>query len=418
MTSDSLSIPQNTAASARKPEATPRRFPKGLLLFILIAGAAAWFFLAGHGKQSTPAATTGDQVVAVAKAARQDLSQGVTLTAEFLPYQNVSVHAKVAGYVKSISVDIGDHVKAGQTLAVLEIPELNDDVKKAFAELMTAQEEVKRAQANYEDVHLATQRLMEVAKANPKLVAVQDVDTAKSKDDALASALSAAQKRVDESQANVGKMQTLLGYSSITAPFDGVITKRYADTGALVQAGTASETQAMPVVDIAEDHVLRLIFPAPESAVSAVHDGLPVEITVSSLHETFAGKVTRFAGKVDFSTRTMRTEVDIPNPQGKYTPGMYATVKVPLEQRKNVLAVPLQALSAGDNPTVLVLNKENELEEKKVTVGLQTSTMAEISSGLEENEMVVIGSRANLHPGEKVSGKMVDLALNEGGSAQ
>ena len=284
---------------------------------------------AGHHKTATVSddAAVARQTVAVAKAAHaEDFVTRIHHAhrwPSFVPYQSVSIHAKVAGYVKSISVDIGDHVKAGQVIAVLEIPELKDDLKKASAELMTAREEVKRAQANYEDVHLAYQRLTAVAKANPKLVAQQDVDTSRTKDDAMASALSAARNRVSEGEANVGKMQTMLDYASITAPFDGVITKRYADAGALVQAGTASETQTMPVVDIAEDDILRLVFPVPESAVPKVHNGLPVEITINALKQTFPGKVTRFAGKVDVATRTMRTEVDVPNPDGKFTPGMY-----------------------------------------------------------------------------------------------
>lgn len=381
---------------------------------VLVPALVAGLWMTQHHKTAGVSdASSAAQTVAVAKAVREDLSQFTTLTAEFVPYQNVSVHAKVAGYVKSISVDIGDHVKTGQVIAVLEIPELNDDVKKASAELMTAREEVKRADANYEDVHLAYQRLTAVAKANPKLVAQQDVDTARSKDDSLASALSAAQNRVAEGEANVGKMQTMLDYASITAPFDGVITRRYADAGSLVQAGTASETQTMPVVDIAEDDVLRLIFPVPESVVPKIHNELPVEIAVNALKQTFPGKVTRFAGKVDVATRTMRTEVDVPNPDGKFTPGMYATVKVPLEQRQNVIAVPLQALSSGDTPTVMVLNKEGLLEERKVTLGLETSTEAEILSGLQEGEMVVTGSRASLHPGQHATGKLVELPSYE-----
>ena len=381
-----------------------------IVVLVLIAGL---WMARRHKTANVSDAGGAAQTVAIAKAIREDLSQFTTLTAEFVPYQSVSIHAKVAGYVKSISVDIGDHVKAGQVIAVLEIPELNDDVKKASAELMTAREEVKRADANYEDVHLAYQRLTAVAKANPKLVAQQDVDTARSKDDAMASALSAAQKRVDEGEANVGKMQTMLDYASITAPFDGVITRRYADAGSLVQAGTASETQTMPVVDIAEDDVLRLIFPVPESAVPKIHNGLPVEITVNAMHQVFAGKVTRFAGKVDVATRTMRTEVDVPNPDGKFTPGMYATVKVPLEQRQHVITVPLQALSSGDTPTVMVLNKDGLLEERKVTLGLETSDKAEISSGLQEGEQVVTGSRANLHAGEHATGKLIELPSYE-----
>lgn len=178
----------------------------------------SWIFL--RRKPSASDQNSGVKTIAVTKAKREDLSRYTTLAAEFVPYQAVSMHAKVTGYVESISVDIGDHVKAGQ---VMEVPELKDDLNKASAALMTSREEVRLAEANYSDVHLDYQRLMGVVKANPKLVAQQDVDTARSKDEAMASALAAAKKRVDECQANVGKMRTLLDYSAITAPFDGVI---------------------------------------------------------------------------------------------------------------------------------------------------------------------------------------------------
>ncbi len=192
-----------------------------------------------------------------------------------------------------------------------------------------------------------------------------------------------------------------------------MITRRYADTGTLVQAGTASETQTSPVVDVAEDDVLRLIFPAPESVVPIIRNDLPVEISVKALNLTFPGKITRYAGKVDLATRSMRTEVDVPNPDGKLTPGMYADVKLPVATRKNVVAIPLQALSAGDQPTVLVLNSDGKLEERKVAAGLETATMVEVLSGVREGEMVVIGSRASLRAGQQATADLIQMTKPE-----
>jgi len=393
-----------------------RRFAARKLALPLIAILAAlclWRFVLAPRNAAPGDGAGAATTVAVARATRQDLSQYTTLSAEFVPYQNVSVHAKVAGYVKSIGVDIGDHVKTGEIMAVLEVPELNDDLNKASAQLSSSQAEVGQSQADFDDADLIYKRLVDVAKANPKLVAQQDLDNARAKDDSARSALDSAQKKVEENAAEVAKEKTLLEYCSIPAPFNGVITHRYADTGTLVQAGTASDTQTSPVVDVAEDDLLRLIFPTPESIVPVIHDGLPVEISVNALNLTFPGKVTRYAGKVDVSTRTMRTEVDVPNPDGKFTPGMYADVKLPIAGRKNVVAVPLQALSPGDEPTALVLDKDGRLEERKVTIGLETSTMAEILSGIQENELVVIGNRANLHPGERATGKLMDNSTLE-----
>lgn len=370
-----------------------------------------WHWLHGDdAKRAIAEKSVKSPKVAVAKVQREDLSQSLTLSAEFRPYQEVNVHAKVSGYVQSIVVDVGDHVKAGDTIATLEIPELNDDLKKASASTKAAKEEVKRAQAKYDEVHSASQRLIQVAKEQPNLIAEQDVDTARSQDQAAAAALSAAQLQVAESEANENRMVTMTGYAVITAPFDGVITHRYADTGALVQAGTTSNTQAMPVVSIIQDNLLRLIFPVPESAVSCIQNGTPVEVTVLSSGESFRGKVTRFAAKVDRATRTMETEVDVPNADLRLTPGMIASVSIATQERKNVLSIPVESLSSGKQSTVLVINKEGTLEEKVVKTGMETPESIEVLSGLNEDDLVVVGARGQLRPGEHVTPEMMKLA--------
>jgi RND family efflux transporter MFP subunit len=372
------------------------------------------FSLAGCNSQSetkTSASTTAPSddtpTVAVTHPTHEDLSRGVNLTAEFLPYQEVAVHAKVAGYVQQINVDVGDHVKTGDVLAVLEIPELEEDLKKADAAVETAQQEVKSAEADFEETNQISTRLAAAAKETTGLIAQQDLDTASAKDRANAANLQAARQRVVEAQANADRMRTMFAYAKITAPFDGVVTKRFADTGALVQAGTTSDTQSMPVVTLAEIKRLRLEFPVPESAVSDVHIGDPVEVTVVALNKTFSAKVSRFAQKVDTSTRTMLTEADVENADFRYTPGMYATVRLTLADKKDALAVPIQCVSTGEKPTVLVINHD-KVEERPVIVGLETPSMAEIVSGLNAKDDVVIGSRNSIQPGETVAAKDVD----------
>jgi len=354
-----------------------------------------------------------DRDVPVAKATRANLVKDISLYADFRPYQEIMVHAKVSGYVQSMLVDIGDHVQAGQPLAILEIPELQEDLNRASAALSKSQEEVKRAEADYRDAHLAYNRLLEVAKAHPTLVAQQELDAAQDKDTAMAGTLGSARENVQECQAELDRMHTMLDYATITAPFSGIITKRFADTGALIQAGTASNTQAMPLVELAEDSRLRLDFPVPESAVPKIHVGAPVEISVDALHKTFLGKISRYSGKVDVSTRKMETEVDILNHDLKLTPGMYATVRLVLEQRRNALTVPLQAVTLGQNPTVVVLNGEHQLEERNVTLGLQTANKIEIRSGLVDSELVLVGNRTGIQFGQKATGKLVDMPAME-----
>lgn len=381
----------------------------GVLTIVTILVLVWWAVFSKGRKVDNKSAEASSQTVPVAKASRADLTRDTALYAEFRPYQEVLVHAKVSGYVQSIRVDIGDHVQAGEPLAKLEVPELNDDLNRASAILAKSQEQVKRAEADYRDAHLAYQRLLEVAKSHPAMVAEQELDAAKDKDAEMEGALGSARENVHESQAELGRIQTLVAYATISAPFSGVITKRFADTGALIQAGTASDTQAMPLVELAEDSLLRLDFPVPESAVPKIHTGVPVEVTVDALHETFPAKISRYSGRVDVSTRKMETEVEVPNPDGRLTPGMYASVRLVLEQSKNALTVPLQAVSLGQKPTVVVLNGDHRLEQRAVTLGLQTPDKVEIRSGLAENELVLVGRQPGIQLGQKATGKLIDV---------
>jgi RND family efflux transporter MFP subunit len=356
-----------------------------------------------QSRQNEPA--DPPQTVSVARVTRQDLSRGVTLTAEFKPYQEVEIHAKVAGYVKQINVDVGDHAKAGDVLATLEIPEIEDQLKQADAAILTAQENVKSMEASYDESSLIANRLGAAAQETKGLIAQQDVDTANDKNRADEANLAAAKQKVTEAQANADHLRDLVAYSKIIAPFDGVITRRFADAGALVQAGTvqagtSGNSNSMPLVSFAELNRLRLEFPVPESAVAFVHVGSPVEITVVSMGKTFSGAVTRFAQKVDTDTRTMLTEVDVDNPDFRYTPGMYATVRLILAEKKNALAVPIQCVSTGDKSTVLLLDQDHKVKEQEVTLGLETPTMAEILSGLNEGDLIVVGSRSSIQIGQ------------------
>ena len=163
----------------------------------------------------------------------------------------------------------------------------------------------------------------------------------------------------------------------------------------------------MPIVSFAQLNLLRLEFPVPEADVAAVHVGDTVEVNVTSLGKSFEGKVARFAQKVDVSTRTMLTEVDVPNPDYAYTPGMYATVRLSLARQKDALTVPIQSLAAGDPPTVMIV-KDNKVERRQVTLGMETPDRAQILSGLEVGDLVVVGSRAAVRSGESATPRLVD----------
>jgi len=209
----------------------------------------------------------------------------------------------------------------------------------------------------------------------------------------------------------------MFDYTRVTAPFSGVITKRFANTGSMIQAGTASQTQAMPIVRLSENSLLRLTLPVPESAVPTVHVGQQVDVRVPTLNRTFPGKVARFADKVQSATRTMDTEVDVPNSSLVLVPGMYAEVDLTLQRSNDALAIPVSAVdldSSGSsddgrkNTTgkVLVVKPDNHLELRNVTIGLETANRVEIRSGLRDGELVVIGNRAALQPGQVVKPKI------------
>jgi RND family efflux transporter MFP subunit len=363
-------------------------------------------------------------IVAVQKASTHTLSRNLTLTAEFEPYQEIDVMAKVAGYVKQINVDIGDRVQRGELLATLEVPEMSNELAKAAAavdrseaEVKKAQDDVQRAEAAHTIAHLSYQRLNDVSKARPGLVAQEEIDNARSKDlvteaqiSAAQSGLAAAEQELKVDQAEQARLKTMFNYTVVTAPFTGVITKRYADTGSMIQAGTSSQTQAMPLVRLSQNNLLRLILPVPESAVSGVHIGQRVEVNVPTLHHSFPGKVARYADKVQLSTRTMDTEVDVQNPSLVLIPGMYAEVNLQLAVRDNVLSIPIAAIDNSDNKTrVFRVTSEGAIEAVPVTLGLQTSTNAEVLSGLKDGDMIVVGNRAGLKTGERVQPKVVSL---------
>jgi RND family efflux transporter MFP subunit len=233
--------------------------------------------------------------VAVARVQRAPLTQTLVLSGEFKPFQQVDVHAKVAGYIRHIYVDVGDKVKKGQILAILEVPELSAQLLAAEAAVRRAEDSIRRAQnevardkSSHQASHLDYNRLKQASLERPGLIAQQELDDAFAKDqsaeaqvDAAEASLSAAKNELGIAQADQKRLQAMADYTRIISPFDGVVTKRYADTGALVQAGTASSTQAMPVVTIAEYEKLRLVLPVPEDAVPAVHLGSLVDVTSS-----------------------------------------------------------------------------------------------------------------------------------------
>lgn len=392
---------------------------------VVLGLAVVWAIVrhtdADNGKTS---GSSGELVASVVKVERGTLGAPLTLAGAFKPFQDVDVHAKVAGYIKQIFVDVGSHVKEGQTLAILEVPELAAQLTGAEAASERAKEEVTLAKSDLQGaksthvaVHAMFERLSQAAQQKAGLVAQQEVDDAQAKDQSTAAqvssaeaALSAAQQALAVAQATYEQYKALSAYTRITAPYAGVVTVRYADTGSLIAAGTSESKQAEPVVRLAQISVLRLVLPIPESIAGSIRLGDPVKVHVDALNKDTMGKVARFADELNEDTRTMHTEIDFQNPDGKLLPGMYVIATVPPVQKANILTLPVEAVEMKDSTegTVLFVNAQNTLEERSVKLGAEGNTRVEIVAGLNEGDRVVIGSRSEFRNGMKVTPKELD----------
>jgi RND family efflux transporter MFP subunit len=355
---------------------------------------------------------------------RKNVGRTLTVSSELVPFQEIDVYAKESGFVKDLNVDYGTRVQKNQVLATLEIPELQLQVKEddaavgnATAQIPHAQDELNRMQAQQKVLQLQFDRLNSVAQSKPGLVAQQEVDDSQGK--ALASAaqvegarsnLQSAESVLAAAQAKREHDQALFDYSRITAPFAGVITQRYANLGTLMQAGTSSSTQALPLVKLSEDDLFRLVIPVPESYVKFIHLGDPVSVDVPALGRTFPGKVARFSVDVREDTRTMHTEVDVQNPGRVLLPGLYAEATITLEKKEGAIAVPLQAVDQDNGQTTVdAIDASDKIERRQVMLGIQTATDAEVLSGLQEGERVVVSDRSGLKAGQPVQPKTIGL---------
>ena len=355
----------------------------------------------------------------VAVAQRGDISHVLTLAGQFQPYQVVDVHPKVSGYMKRINVDIGDIVHEGETLAVLEVPELKAQLegtgfqlKQTQEEITRAQHEVQSAEAMNSALHAASERLKQAATTRPGLIAQQELDDAQAKDlsslaqvDSAKAAMAAAQQHAEAARADNERVQALQNYTTVVAPIEGVVIWRYADTGALIQGGTNSNDQTLPIVRISQSNMLRLRIPVPEDDVKFVHVGDALQVRVDAINRSFTGKIVRFTRNVNFETRTMETEVDVENKDLSIAPGMYANTALELAQDHNVVTIPIEALllDANKRETVYVLDSGNRVHVRNVEVGLLGSKLAEITSGLSPGDQVIIGGQEKYQEGEKVS---------------
>ena len=339
-------------------------------LRLLALSAALLFASTSRGVPSAPE-------VQVTNPRRGDINRFVTLPGSLRANQQVTLHAKVAGYLKSIKVDMGDSVKAGQLLAEIELPELLAERAKYDAEWSLAKSEADRVKGAQ-------------LKA-PDLITPQAADTAAA--------------RLALAQAGRTQNETLLRYGRITAPFAGVITMRYVDLGAFVPAASASSTPAAAaIVSLADYSTVRAVVGVPEVEAARIQAGQPVVLTFDALPgRAFKGIVSRHAGALDEKTRTLSVEADFPNSDGALRPGMYASVKIGVELHRGALLVPAAALVREKAAGFLFVLAEGKATRLPVKYGFNDGVNVEILEGVAENARVIIPGKVALVAGQAVT---------------
>jgi membrane fusion protein, multidrug efflux system len=368
----------------RRSDTMKRADMTAAALTMLLAAAA---LLIGCHHEDLEAPVAVPQVVVI-RPQRGEAIRSITLPGDVVGYYQSALYAKVTGYLKDILVDKGDRVTKGQVLADIEVPELR--------------QRLDRARSNLQIQQLTYERLERVWKSDPRLVAREDVDIAYSK--------------FQQAQAEANELAAMVAYTQIIAPFDGVVTERFVDPGALIRAGgqdTATAPMegtanaggsAAPVVSVAYIAKLRVYVYVPQDAVGYIRVGMPVLVEFRELPgHPYAASVARFAHSLDLATRTMLTEIDIDNNKGEIYPGMYANATLELERHRDALMLPNSAVADSPSGGHFVLAaRGGRLEEIPVAVGINTGVYMEIVSGLSGNEEVVRSLTAALSSGERV----------------
>lgn len=313
--------------------------------------------------------------VSTVRVSRGDITRFIALPGTLRPNQQVTVQARVAGFVKSIHVDRGDRVVAGQPLAEIEVPELIAERTKQLAVVKVAEAEARRLEAGRQ--------------RSPDLVTPQSLD--------------AATGRLDVARAELERTETLLRYANLTAPFAAVVTARFVDPGAFVPAGGAGGASA--VVTLADTSVLRALIPVPEADAHFINPGQPVRISVEGTTNVWSAAVTRHPGVVDESTRSLAVEADLPNTAGNLRPGLFITGRIGVEQHKATLLVPTDAILT-EKTASFVFRIDNGISLKTaIKPGFQDGPLTEVLAGVGETAVLITPARSAPADGTPVLAK-------------
>jgi membrane fusion protein, multidrug efflux system len=346
------------------------------------------------------ASAAGTPTIATVRVIEQPLDVQLSLPGELRAYQSVDIFPRVTGFVKTVVVDRGSRVRAGDVLATLEAPELVAQRAEAQSKLQAAEAQLAVARANA-DADKSTFERLKGASATPGVVAGNDVLVAEKGADASQNQALAAQQSVEAMRQALNAIRDLEGYLRITAPFAGVVTERNIHPGALV--GPSSGTSASPLLRLVENNRLRLVVPVPEAYTTQLTTGTDVPFSVSAYPgRRFIGRVARIARAVDVATRTMAVELDVANVDGSLAPGTFSQVQWPVRRSGPSLFVPSTSLGSTTDRTFVIRVRDGKTEWVDVRTGLTSGTLVEVFGDLKAGDQVAERGTDELRPGTAV----------------
>jgi membrane fusion protein, multidrug efflux system len=370
---------------------------------IIVLGASLWLLLS-CGKQDTPSAKAAAPAasVQVAKVISQKLAIIVHLPGEIEPYEVVAIFPKVTGFVKSIAVDRGSHVKTGELIAQLEAPELVAQRSEAQSKLQAAQAQLAAAEAKVASDE-GTYRHLKAAAATPGVVAGNDLFVAQKALDADRAQLKAQQDNATAAQQALEAIAQTEAYLQVKAPFDGVVTERNVHPGALVGPAGAPGG-AVPMVRVETLSRLRVVVPVPETYAAGVPEGTKVDFTVPAFPgRTFAGTIARVAHSLDEKTRTMPVELEVTNARGELSPGTFSDVLWPVRRSYPTLFVPTSSVADTLERVFVVRVRDGKSEWVDVKTAATVDNMTEVFGDLHEGDLIAVRGTDELRPGTSVN---------------
>ncbi len=379
-----------------------RRFWCAAGAAVVLAGAGAWLQARVGSSRPTAQEPADAVLVEIMAPIRGDVVRRIEVVASLEPWEEAVLYAKASGYLRTIGVDRGDRVRKGQLLAELDIPEMEDEYRRGKAEEKQAAAEVERARAELRVRELTAHRLKAIHAEEPGATTEQEMDLADGRWDEARAALASAESRLDVVRADRERLMTLRGYGRITAPFDGIVTERFVDPGALVTAGTQSKPT--PVVRMVDASRLRAMVDVPENDVARLEVGRRARLRVDAHPEgEFAGGISRFSRSLDPQTRTMRAEVLVANDERLLAPGMFGRISLDLETRRSVLTLPPGCIRREKQTAYVFIAESGRTRRVNVVCGADDGVTVEIVSGLTGSEAVIAKAPAGLADGVAVT---------------